>query len=206
MYFRRFFQENEEIAILTHSDELNRNYSDDARLPVDLTSTSSDEVPGTGPATDEQTSGSTGASRWDNRAFKQTTATIDSSGTRSLIVTSAVTTADSRRFHESWSLGRGRRSPPKKGRESSRPTRQLGVNMQELLEAEVEKTGRDEERKRMIPLNPIYDSSSITERPNPAATITAWEAAWNVTNAIQVPNITTQKKIIPQQTFTDAFF
>lgn len=78
--------------------------------------------------------------------------------------------------------------------------------MQELLEAEVEKTGRDEERKGIIPLNPIYDSSGITERPNPAATITAWEAAWNVTNAIQVPNITTQKKIIPEQTFTDAFF
>lgn len=192
---------------LTHSDELNRNYSDDARLPFDLTTTSSDEVTGTGPAMDEQTSGSTGTSRWDNLAFKETRTTIDSSGTGSIAITSAVATADSHWFNKSRSFSRGRRSSQKIERKSSRPAQQLGPNMQELnlLEAEVEKTGRDEGRKGIIPLNPIHNSSSITERPNPAATITAWEAAWNVTNAIQVPNVITQKKIITDQTFTDAF-
>lgn len=193
--------------ILTHNDELNRNYYDDARLPFDLTTTSSDEVTGTGPAMDEQTSGSTGASRWGNLTFKETRTTIDSSGTGTITITSAVTTDDSHWFNKSRSLGRGRRSSPKKERKSSRPARQLGANMQELklLETEVEKMGRDERREGFIPLNPIQNSSGITERPNPAATITAWEAAWNVTNAIQVPNIITQKKIITDQTFTDAF-
>lgn len=192
--------------ILTHNDELNRNYYDDARLPFDLTTTSSDEVTGTGPAMDEQTSGSTGASRWGNLAFKETRTTIDSSGTGTITITSAFATDDSHWFNKSRSLGRGRRSSPKKERKSSRPARQLGANMQELklLETEVEKMGRDERREGLIPLNPIQNSSGITERPNPAATITAWEAAWNVTNAIQVPNIITQKKIITDQTFTDA--
>lgn len=184
--------------MLTHSDELNRNYSEDAQLPSDLTTTSSDKVTGTGPAMDEQTSVSTGASRWDNLAFKQTRATTDSSGTGTIIITSANATADSHWLNKSRSLGRGRRSSQKKERKSSRPAGQHGVNMQELklLETEVEKTGSDEGRKGIIPLNPIHNSSSITGRPNPAATITAWEAAWNVTNAIQVPNIMTQEKII----------
>lgn len=194
--------------ILTHSDELNRTYSEDVRLPFDLTTTSSDEVTGPRPAMDEQASGSTGASRWANLAFKQTRATTDSSGTGTVTITSAVATADFHWLNKSRSLGRGRRSSQKQGRKSSRHARQLGANMQELklLEAEVEKTGRDEGRKGIKPLNPIHNSSSITERPTPAATISAWEAAWNVTNAIQVPKIMTQEKIITDRLFTDAFY
>lgn len=175
--------------ILTHSDELSRNYSDDAPLPFDFTTSSSDEVTGNGPAMDKQTSGSTGASRWDNLAFKETRATIESSGTRTITITSANATAESHWFNKSRSLGRGKRNSQKRERKSSRPARQLGANMEEqkVLEAEVQKTGRDEWRKRIIPLNPIHNLSSITEQPIPAATITAWDAAWNVTNAIQVP-------------------
>lgn len=190
------------MMILTQSDELSRKYSDDARPPFDLTSSSSDEVTRTGPAMEEQTSGSTEAPTWDDLAFKETRTSIHSSGTRTIAITSAVATADSRWFNKSRSVGRERKSSPQNARKSAQPAGQLGANMQELklLEAEVEKTGRDEGRKGIIPLNPIHNSSSITERPNPAATITAWEAAWNVTNAIQV-----QKQTITDQTFKDAF-
>lgn len=181
--------------ILTHSDELDRLDSDDPRLPLDPPPTSSDEVTGTGPTMDEQTSG---ASRWDNLAFKETRATIDSSGTGSVTITTAVATADSPWFDKSQSFGRGRRSSQKEKRKSSQPAGQLGANMQELeiLESDIEKTRRDEGRQEIIPLNPIDNSSSITERPSRVATISTWEAAWNVTNAIQVPNIITPKEIM----------
>lgn len=190
------------MMILTYSDELNRNYTDDAQLPFDLTTSGNDEVTGTGSATEEPTSGPTVAPRWDNLLFKETRTTSKSTGTGTITITTAVATADSHWFNKSRSVGRGRRSSPKKARKSSQPAGQLGANMQELklLEAEVENTGRDEERKGIIPLNPIHSSSSITERPNPAATITAWEAAWNVTNAIQV-----RKQTLTHQTFKDAF-
>lgn len=173
--------------ILTRSDELNRNCSDEARLPFDLPSTSSDVIPGTEPALDEQTPGSTGASLWDKPAFKETTATIVPSGSGTIAVTSAVAPADAHRF-DNCRRG-GRRSPERKARESCRAARQLGANMQKLWEAEVEKTGDDNRRKGMIPRNPVQNCSDGTERPNPVATITAWEAAWNITNAIQVPKI-----------------
>eukprot|EP00066_Takifugu_rubripes_P021284 XP_011610550.1 PREDICTED: vesicular inhibitory amino acid transporter-like [Takifugu rubripes] len=173
---RRFFQEDEEMLILTHSDELNRIYSDGSRMPFDLTSTSSDDITGTQPALDEQTPTSSRASWWGKPALKETRATIVPSGSGTITVTSTVAPADTHWFD--W-----RRF----GRKSYPPARQLGshTQKQKLWEAEVEKAGGDEGRKGIIPLNPVQNSGGVTERRDPAATITAWEAAWNVTNAIQ---------------------
>lgn len=178
--FKRFFQEDEETLILTHSDELNSIYSDGSRLPFDLTSTSSDDITGTQPALDEQTPRSSRASWWGKPALKETRATIVPSGSGTITVTSAVTPADTHWFDR-------RRF----GRKSYPPARQLRANTQKqkIWEAEVEKTGGDEGRKGIIPLNPVQNSGGVTERRDATATITAWEAAWNVTNAIQVPKI-----------------
>lgn len=201
---RRFFQASEEMLILTQSDELNRTHSEEARLPFDLASTSIDDIAGTGQVV-EQASGSSGAPQWDNPALKETKAAIVPSGSGTIAV-AAVATADSRWFDKSRRFGRGRRSSERKQRKSYRPGRRLGNNMptQKLLEAEGEGAER---RKGIIPLNPVRNSSSITERLNPAATITAWEAAWNITNAIQVPNVTPkkEKKLKTQIKTTRAF-
>lgn len=44
----------------------------------------------------------------------------------------------------------------------------------------------EEERATMSLASPDQIHSADTRGPNPTATITAWEAGWNVTNAIQV--------------------
>lgn len=65
------------------------------------------------------------------------------------------------------------------------------MQKQKHWEAEVANTEGDEGRKGIIPRNPVQNSGGVTEQRKPAATITAWEAAWNVTNAIQVPQMVT---------------
>lgn len=80
----------------------------------------------------------------------------------------------------------------------------LGDNMQEQrhMEDEGGKSGGEEskegtaegERMRMTSAYPVQNLSTGTAGRYPPATITAWEAGWNVTNAIQVRHIINAKR------------
>ncbi|XP_070843850.1 vesicular inhibitory amino acid transporter-like [Chaetodon trifascialis] len=233
----RFFQEDEEMLILTHSDELNRTYSEDNRSPFDdirnKNNASCDDTRRNRPCLTEQDHpckrdrpapnlmGSTSTSWQESPAFKETRATVISSGPSSITITSAVSTADSLWFTNTRSYGKGRRSSEvqadRMGSDSEKnPTsnqnlgnktrcyrlaRLLRANEQKqrlLEDGEEKKEGEDtvertsqfcpsleEERGRMSWANPAQGPSAGTTGLNPASTITAWEAGWNVTNAIQ---------------------
>nr|XP_046230074.1 vesicular inhibitory amino acid transporter-like [Scatophagus argus] len=201
----RFFQEDEEVLVLTHRDELNRTYGEDNRLPSDtITDTSNTCCHDTRRNQPSQT------------ALKETKATIVSSGSSTITVTSAVSTADSLKVKNSRSHG-------KEGRFSEMQADKMGSNSEEnpsfsqnfgekrkscrlagllrgtLLEDGEEKKGREEtveatsqlcacpeeERAGTSWANPVQSPGTSTTGLHPAATITAWEAGWNVTNAIQ---------------------
>ncbi|XP_044026061.1 vesicular inhibitory amino acid transporter-like [Siniperca chuatsi] len=240
----RFFQEDEETLILTHSDELNRTYCEDNRLPCD--SITNKNNTGSDYTRRNKTSfrrsslslieqdnstmrerpapnlkGSSSTLRQESPAFKETRATVISTGPSSITITSAVSTADSLLFKNTRRYGKGRRSSEmqadKMGSNSeenpsfnqnqgnkTRSYRLAGLlrgNMQKLrlsedreelkeLEKTVEGTSQlcinlEEERARMSFANPVQSPHTGTTGLNPTATLTAWEAGWNVTNAIQ---------------------
>ncbi|XP_076612894.1 vesicular inhibitory amino acid transporter-like [Chaetodon auriga] len=233
----RFFQEDEEMLILTHSDELNRTYGEDNTSPCDdirnKNNASCEDTRRNRPSLTEQDHpctrerpapnpmGSTSTSWQESPAFKETRATVISSGPSSITITSTVSTADSLWFKNTRSYGKRRRpsevqadrmgsnseknpsSNQNQGnkRRSYQLARLLRANEQKqrlLEDGEEKKEGEDtvertsqfcpsleEERGRMSWTNPAQSPSASTTGLNPAATITAWEAGWNVTNAIQ---------------------
>lgn len=228
----RFFQEDEEMLILTHSDELNRIYGEDNRSPFNTittrSNTSCDDTRRNRSFLTEQDNPSmrerpapspmrsTSTSWQDSPAFKETRATVISSGPSTITITSAVSTADSLWFKNTRSYGKERRSSELGSNSEENPSfnqdqgnkrrsyRLTGDNMQKqrLLEDEGEKRGEEsvegtsqfctsleEERTRMTLANPVQNPSTGTAGRNPPATITTWEAGWNVTNAIQVRNL-----------------
>lgn len=226
------------MRILTHSDELNRSYGEDNRSPFDnitnKNNASSDDTRRHRPSLTEQDHpstrerpapnlmGSSSTPRQESPAFKETRATVISSGPSSITITSAVSTGDAFWFKNTTTYGKGERSTEidadKMGssseenpsfsqsqgnkRKSYRLARLLTVNEQKqrlLEDGEKKKEGEEtvegtslfctsleEDRARMSWANPVQSPSTGTTGLNLAATITAWEAGWNVTNAIQV--------------------
>jgi len=117
----RFFQQDEEMLILTHSDELNRTYGEDSRLPfdniADRNNTSSDDTRRNrtlfqtqqdNPSVPESTS----TLLQESPALKETRATVISTGPRTMTITSAVATpcCHSLWFKNTNGHGKGRRS------------------------------------------------------------------------------------------------
>ncbi|KAK9531350.1 hypothetical protein VZT92_010780 [Zoarces viviparus] len=231
----RLFQEDEEMLILTHSDELNRTYGEDSTMPFDnianKNNTSSDDTRRNrtsfrrnGQSLTEQDNPSvpesTSTFPQESPAFKETTATVISTGPGTITITSAVSTVDSLWFKNTNGYGKGRRSSEmhadKMGSNSEeKPSftqsqgnkrgacrmskgnmqnKRLSEDREEKQEGEetVEGTSQfctslDEERRmrRMSLANPDESPNTGSRSANPTLTITAWEAGWNVTNAIQ---------------------
>ncbi|XP_019117169.2 vesicular inhibitory amino acid transporter [Larimichthys crocea] len=222
----RFFQEDEETLILTHSDELNRTYREDNRLPFDnipkKNNTSPDDtrknrstlteqdIPGMRERPAPNLTGSTSTSWQESPAFKDTKATAISSGPSTITITSAVPTADPLWFKNTRSCGKGRsgmRADKEKNASfnqnqgSMRRSKMFRVTTQKhrlSKDGDDNKEGvetvagtseffksLEEERATMSLASPDQIHSADTRGPNPTATITAWEAGWNVTNAIQ---------------------
>lgn len=241
----RFFQEDEEMLILTHSDELNRSYVEDNRLPseniANKNNTSSDDTRRNrtsfrrsslslteqdNPSMRERPApnlmGSTSTLWQESPAFKESRATVISTGPRIITVTSAVPTEGSVLFKTTQSYGQRRKSSEMqadkvgsnseenqssnqnqgKNNTSYRLAGLLGGYMQkqkipedgeEKREGEetVEGTSQfctslEEQRARTSLANPVQSPDASTTCLNPGPTISAWEAGWNVTNAIQV--------------------
>lgn len=211
------------MLILTHSDELNRTYSEDNRSPFDniTNKNNSDDTRRNRPSfrrnslsqTEQHIPGSTSTLLQESPAFKETRATVISTGPTTITITSAVSTADSVWFKNSRRNGKGRRpseiQADRMGSNSEENQRQgnkrgsnrlfredvqklrLSEDGEEIKEGEesVEGTSQfctslEEERARRSLANPVQSPDTGTKGLSP--TITAWEAGWNVTNAIQV--------------------
>lgn len=222
----RFFQEEEEMQVLTHSDELNRTYSEDNRLTHDTITrengetrrnrTSSDQDHPTMREITEQGSTSTVCP-----AFKETT--VISSGTKNITVTTAVSPSDSflvkntrrcnkeRRFSELLTDQMGsKREDMQETKGSHRVARFLCADVlkwrfsedgEEKKEGEGTAEGtsqlcdsRENERESINLAAPAQGADIGTSGVNPSPTITAWEAGWNVTNAIQVQEYSTHAR------------
>lgn len=200
------------MLILTHNDELNTIYGEDNQLSIDTT-TSNNKTSCTDTSRtrlesqiEQRMRGrrapnpnrSTGAPWQERPGFKETRATIVSLGPSTTTVTSVVSTTESVWFDHSRSFGKGRCSKNKKGK-SYRQAEQLAVKKpnQKLLVDEEEKMDREEsaegtseictslEEQRKILADPLQNLDKGTVGLKPPTTITAWEAGWNVTNAIQ---------------------
>ncbi|KAM9840222.1 vesicular inhibitory amino acid transporter-like [Aulostomus maculatus] len=166
------------MLILTQSDELNRNYSeDDSITNKDNASTNSRTRCQTlrketgvldNPAVRGRHAPDTSTS-----VYKETAATITSDGTTTITITTAVQDTSRTCYSKE-----GRPSAIAAGkRRFYRPARYPGENVQKQKLAE---DGQDictstEEEQATV------DQSDTGLNP----TITAWEAGWNVTNAIQ---------------------
>lgn len=221
----RFFEQDEEMLILTQSDEISRTYTEDQGLPVHVhatrnaiggaTKTRPSPPERIDPAARERATPNLtiGASWQDSQTFKETRATVISSGPSTITITSALPPADwlnsgrsyciERRCGESegdgaenphFSQEQGRKNKRKRAHRLAGP---LQDNMQNKGfpgyegggEGDEEEgssqscTGLEEERTGTTLANPAQSPSG-----KPPNTISAWEAGWNVTNAIQVRN------------------
>ncbi|KAM9798232.1 vesicular inhibitory amino acid transporter-like [Neosynchiropus ocellatus] len=155
----RFSPEDQEMMVLTHCDELNRTYGEDGRVPFD--GLAGDDRAWITPSSEGLETpapdlvASTSAKRV--KSLKGSRVTMTSTGPQ----TSSVGPADGS-IHPHTTQ---RRSDGPDGRpRASRQTR--GEREEGEVQAEQMSSG---------------DSTGS----KPAPTITAWEAAWNVTNAIQ---------------------
>lgn len=222
----RLFQEDEEMLILTHSDELNRTYGEDN--VTNQNNRSSDYTKrnrtlfgrnSLSPTEQDNPSipGCTSTLLQESPTFKETRATVISTGPRTITITSAVSAADSVWFKNNKSYGKRRRSSemradkigsnveknPSFNQSNKRGSYRLfrGNMQKQRLSEDVEnkKEGAEtvegtspfcasleEERARMSLANPVQSPRTGTTGLKPTLTITAWEAGWNVTNAIQV--------------------
>ncbi|XP_034436672.1 vesicular inhibitory amino acid transporter-like [Hippoglossus hippoglossus] len=214
----RFFDQDEEMLVLTHSDELNRTYGEESRFPFDHIANKNTSSPSLTeqdtpamrerPAPDLPGSSSTS---WpgDGPSFKETRATVISTGPRTITITSTVSSADSLWLRNTSSYGKGERSSEmeedttgsnseeklrfkgKRSRSSRMEASSKGDNQEQRLSEDGEErregasTHREEERAGLSLADSLLSPNAGTTGLNPAPTITAWEAGWNVTNAIQ---------------------
>ncbi|KAM8832368.1 vesicular inhibitory amino acid transporter-like isoform 3-T3 [Spinachia spinachia] len=166
---RRLFPEDEEMLILTRSDELNRTYGENLANkndPDDPPKTSRTSAGGTeqdNPSVPESPS----TFLPETTAFKETRASVISTGPRAVTVTSAVSSGDAFWFRNTdGQCGKGRRSSEEEengqGEDTVEGTSQVC-------------TSCHEERRMSLRVG----------GGNPTLSITTWEAGWNVTNAIQ---------------------
>ncbi|XP_034018588.1 vesicular inhibitory amino acid transporter-like [Thalassophryne amazonica] len=209
----RFFQQNEELLVLTKSDELSQSYGEDTRTPLNgITSTKNPGLDDTRPnraslketgllvtgqndlttSTEGDrptTNGSTSVSWQESPAFKETRTTVISAGLRTVTVTSAVSAADSPWSKNIRTYSKGR------SRGSAVPADKMGSTMvdseenlsdrqhlyQDIADSDMNKS------EKIVEQNPQFYASKEASPTglSPSPTITAWEAGWNVTNAIQ---------------------
>ncbi|XP_028253679.1 vesicular inhibitory amino acid transporter-like [Parambassis ranga] len=192
----RFFQEDEEMLVLTHSDELNRTYCDDSRRQRE----GSPALPHKHDPTIKEVS----------PCFKETRATVISTGSKSLAITSAVSRGDSlwfkntRRHHKGGSSSEMHEESRKieedpsfnqvqGSRRDSYRLAGLIIGKEELrcsedIDGEIDGEATSQSsssQEKEAPGFSVATSSQTTTGVNSSPTITAWEAGWNVTNAIQ---------------------
>lgn len=192
----RFFRDDEEMLILTHDDDRSRAPVEESRLPI-----TNKYNGGGGDARPTEDDNPRPAQRRDIPAFRETRATVVSSGPGAVTRTSVVSSADSRPFTSGRARGKRRRSdgelePMSNQRQRSkrRPYRlaRLQGGRKRTSGQEVPRLHASPEgcRAGMSGLNPAQSAEDL----NPTASITAWEAGWNVTNAIQVRQKTGEKR------------
>lgn len=233
----RWMKEDEEMLILTHSDQLNRTYEEDNRLPFDHATnknTSSNDIRRNRASFRRD---SLSLSAQDNLtvrerpapslmgststllpAFKETRAALVATGPKTITTTLAVSPTDSLWFQNYKSYDKGRKSSEmqadKMGSNSEenpsfnqnqgnkrKPYGAVGLLRKQRLSEDGEEkkeeeelgerssqfcTSVDENRTRINLTNPLQSLSISTTSLHTCPTITAWEAGWNVTNAIQV--------------------
>lgn len=169
------------MLVLTHSDELNRTYGgENGGPPVTEPDSTSERQ---GPVSDM-----TGCSSWST-GFKETRSTLVCTGARTITLTSAVSTTD-------W---------VKSTTSCLEEMKYSDVHLQKMSGGTEEQSGFDQSRgnrdrrentEGQEPSDgTVHFSESrgdggkrgtISVDPSLRPTITAWEAGWNVTNAIQV--------------------
>lgn len=240
VFICRFFQEDEEMLILTRGDELSRTYDEDCRLQFEDRRLQFDHITNRNTLCDD-TGGNESSFRRtslsltekdnpalkenlapttmkDTLAFEETRTTVISTGPRTITATLAVSTAESfcikhnkpyddtktsceieadktgvrKEENPSFSQKQGdkrcagllqvnaqKQTPPKnvekekEGEETEDGTKQLGASI-------------EGESTKMNLTNPVQSPSGGAGNLKTSPTITAWEAGWNVTNAIQV--------------------
>ncbi|KAG7222656.1 hypothetical protein INR49_026265, partial [Caranx melampygus] len=215
-------EEEEEMLVLTHSDELSRSHAEDNRFDhitnTYNTRTNETSFRQSGSSLTKQDTGAapdlSASNRHGSPAFKETRATVISTGPRTVTITSAVSTStDSPWFRNTTSVhhGKGKRSSEvqadetvsNKSRSHRLAGKYKGITQKQRICEDGEKRrgeeretvegtpqlcdGLEGERTRMSLADPCQSHSAGTAGSTPSPTITAWEAGWNVTNAIQWP-------------------
>ncbi|KAG7508376.1 hypothetical protein JOB18_011174 [Solea senegalensis] len=200
----RLIHQDEEMVVLTHSDELDRTYGEDSGPTFDRTtnrSPSSHSSSLSEPDTSAPNRTGSSSTLWRNSppTFKETRATVISTGPRSITITSAVsTTEESLWFKNTTSYGKGQRpseiQPERTGgrrEENLSFTQKKNENMSNSMEVQEKGDGQDTAERSSQFMVLLEDQrerrsdSADTTGLNASPTITAWEAGWNVTNAIQ---------------------
>lgn len=221
----RFFEQDEEMLLLTQSDEISRTYEKDQGPPVHVHSTQNVTSCGDArttclsppeqlnPTVREGTTSNLiiGASWQDSQTFKETKATVISSGPSTITITSALSPAD---CSKSYWLERRCAESEGNGAENSQFSQEqlrknkrkrtkclagaLQDNMQNKGSSECEGGGEEDEKEGSSQFcTSLEEERTGTTLANPAQgpsekppnTISAWEAGWNVTNAIQVRHL-----------------
>lgn len=222
-FFCRLFEQDEDMLILTQSDEISSTYIEDQVPSIHVNT--AQKVSGSGNATKACLSppkrinpsvreGATpkmtiGASWQDSQTFKETKATVISSWPSTITITSALSPADcgqsywpDRRCAESEGNGaenfkftqeQGRNNKRKR---TKRLVGSLEENSQNKHSSENQEGGKEDKTEGSLQLcTSLEEERTGTTLANPAPsgkppnTISAWEAGWNVTNAIQVRNL-----------------
>ncbi|KAM6915454.1 vesicular inhibitory amino acid transporter-like [Xenentodon cancila] len=233
----RFFQEDEEMLILTHKDELNQTYSEDERFPVNSATRTNEpkfhDARKEGASSQENSlvlqhvedpamkvkpapnlRGSTCTVRQEGPEFKETRAEAISTGAKTVTMTSDGSTADSVRFksarqhnkqepfielhtdknEEKLRFKKNHACKRESCRWNPEDVVKLGLSEGEEEKREGEDFVRgtfnlftsfqnDQVSTGFADSVQIHSASGTTLNSSP--TITAWEAGWNVTNAIQ---------------------
>uniref|UniRef100_A0A3P8UW29 Vesicular inhibitory amino acid transporter n=1 Tax=Cynoglossus semilaevis TaxID=244447 RepID=A0A3P8UW29_CYNSE len=168
------------MLVLTHSDELNRTYGgENGGPPVTEPDSTSERQ---GPVSDM-----TGCSSWST-GFKETRSTLVCTGARTITLTSAVSTTD-------WVKSTTSRLEEMKYSDVHLQKMSGGTEEQSGFDQSRGNRDRRENTEGQEPSDgTVHFSESrgdggkggtISVDPSLRPTITAWEAGWNVTNAIQ---------------------
>lgn len=213
------------MRILTQSDEISRTYNEDQGPPVHVHATRKVTSCGDArktclspperinPTVREGAAANLtiGASWQDGQSFKETKATVISSGPGTIAITSALSPADCSKSYwlerrcaesegnsaENSQFGQEQERKNKRKR-TKRLAGSLQDNMQNKGFSEYEGGGKEDEKEASSQFcTSLEEERTGTTLANPAQspsgkppnTISAWEAGWNVTNAIQVRNL-----------------
>ncbi|XP_076023360.1 vesicular inhibitory amino acid transporter-like [Genypterus blacodes] len=211
----RFFQDGEEMVVLTQSDELNQTYTGDYRSPLNNVTNTSPSLEDTRKARPSSGESSLDLNEHDNRpepnlteptcttwqdrpGLKDTRATVILAGPRTITITSAVSTPDSLWVKTRRDYARGRSGSIEMQADKTFSEENLRFN-QKIQERYKKKPYRLAGELRWNIQNRrcadkeegdelVEGSPQISTSGgglSPPPTITTWEAGWNVTNAIQ---------------------